>query len=193
MGHAAYIAALLATVLVPAASPLLSQDERTSRPCYATGRLWAPPPRPTLIAVARQDPPVSPVETAVQGFVRGANDRAAREEAARPPALPVWKGTVAGATFGIEGPWLIVAGAKVPAAVLGLLPITAGAPSPDQWEDARLLADRRADIERAATYASYRDYHEAAIADIRARREFERSLHEAQQRLPVWPADPARP
>jgi hypothetical protein len=135
----------------------------------------------------------SELQAAVWGIVSAAQV-AAGDEAARPPAVPVWKGMVGGAEFGLEGPWLIVAGVKVPSAVLGLLPVSVGAPSPEQWEDARLLADRRADIERAAVWAGYHDAHKAAIADIRARREFERALNEAQQRLPTWsPGDTTTP
>jgi hypothetical protein len=133
------------------------------------------------------------VGDAVRGLIGVALDSAAREEATRRPAVPVWKGSVAGAEFGLEGPWLILAGVKIPAAVLGLLPVSAGAPSPDQWEDARLLADRRADIERAAVRSRYQDDYRAAIRDIRERREAERALHQAQQRLPARPATDTTP
>ena len=133
------------------------------------------------------------VGDAVRGMVGVALDSAAREEATRPPAVPVWKGSVAGAEFGLEGPWVILAGVKIPAAVLGLLPVSVGAPSPDQWEDARLLADRRADIERAAVRAGYQDDYRAAIRNIRERREAERALHQAQQHLPAWPARDTAP
>lgn len=181
--------AVLAALCTLTSYPVLAQMKwAPTAPRYGSGRLWSPAPVRTTLAMAeRPASRTSEVQAAVWGMVAEAQDSTARLEAARPPALPVWKGKVAGAEFGLEGPWLILAGVKIPAAVLGLLPVSVGAPSPEQWEDARLLADRRADIERAAVWAGYRDAHKAAIADIRARREFERALNEAQQRLPAFP------
>lgn len=158
-----------------------------SGPQYASGRLWAPVVRHTVSMAARPAPQPRAVQAAVWGMVSASLDSSAREEAARPPSAPTWAGEVAGAEFGLDREWLVVAGARIPAAVLGLLPVSAGSPSPDQWEDARLLADRRADIERAAVRASYQDYYRAAIASIRERREFERMLNAAQRTLPATP------
>jgi len=143
--------------------------------------------RHTVSIAARPAPPPRGVQAAVRAMVSAALDSSEREAAARPPSAPAWKGEVAGAEFGLDREWLVVAGARIPAAVLGLLPVSAGSPSPDQWEDARLLADRRADIERAAARASYHDYYRAAIASIRERREFERKLNAAQRTLPAAP------
>lgn len=181
--------AVLAALCTLTSYPVLAQMRwEPAAPRYGSGLLWAPAPARTTLAMAeRPTSRTRDVQAAVWGMVTEAQDSAAREAAARPPAVPVWKGRVAGAEFGLEGPWLIVAGVKIPSAVLGLLPVSAGAPSPEQWEDARLLADRRADIERAAVLAGYRDAHRAAILDIRSRRELERALNQAQQRLPAFP------
>lgn len=182
--HGAGVAALLVAAWPVAARIEAQVAHRVHGPQYASGRLWVPVTRMTVAIAARPTSRAGEVQAAVWGIVAGAVDSAEREEAARPPSVPVWKGRVAGAEFGLDGPWLVVAGARIPAAVLGLLPVSVGAPSPEQWEDARLLADRRADIERAAVHATNQDYYRAAIASIRERREFERALNQAQ-RLPA--------
>jgi len=128
------------------------------------------------------------VDSAVTLIVQGYLDSIASDPAARAPALPSWTKEIAGRKFGLDSKNIYIAGLKIPAAVLALLPIPAG--NVDQNRAYSHLMDLRADLRYAAQRTENLEEFKAMIRDMRLRKEREREFQRNQRAAPP-PADTA--
>jgi hypothetical protein len=163
------------------------------RPGLADGRLWVRPlPLPPKELASRLRPGhVQLVDSAVNAIVQAYLDSIAAEPASRGQALPSWTKDVAGKKFGIDSKNIYIAGLKIPAAVLALLPISGGG-NIDQNRAYNHLMDMRADLQYAAQRAQNLDEFKEMIREMRIRKEQEREFEKNQRTAPP-PADTALP
>lgn len=128
------------------------------------------------------------VDSAVTSIVQAYLDSIAAEPASRNTELPSWTTTIAGKKFGVDGKSIYVAGLKIPAAVLALLPISGG--NIDQNRAYNHMMDLRADIQYAAQRSENLAEFKEMIRDMRLRKEREREFEENQRTAP--PPDSSR-
>jgi hypothetical protein len=102
--------------------------------------------------------------------------------------MPEWTTNVAGSKFGLDSKFIYIAGLKIPAAVLALLPLPQG--NIDQARAYNHLMDLRADIERAARRADNMEEFKRVIGEIRDRKQRERDFQRAQRETPPPPPPP---
>jgi hypothetical protein len=161
-------------------------------PGLADGRLWVRPlplpPRELASRLSRSHTEL--VDSAVTAIVQAYLDSIASDPSARGQTLPSWTKEIAGKKFGIDSKNIYIAGLKIPAAVLALLPIPAG--NVDQNRAYNHLMDLRADLQYAAQRAENLDEFKAMIRDMRLRKEREREFQRNQRTAPP-PADTATP
>jgi hypothetical protein len=161
-------------------------------PGLADGRLWVRPlplpPRELATRLSRSKTEL--VDSAVTAIVQAYLDSIANDPSARDQTLPSWTKEIAGKKYGIDSKNIYVAGLKIPAAVLALLPIPAG--NVDQNQAYNHLMDLRADLEYAAQRSANLDEFKAMIREMRLRKEREREFERNQRTAPP-PADTATP
>jgi hypothetical protein len=97
---------------------------------------------------------------------------------------------VAGRKFGLDSKNIYIAGLKIPAAVLALLPIPGG--NIDQNRAYNRLMDLRGDLLYAARRAETLEEFKEVIREIRLRKEREREFEKNQRTAPP-PETPATP
>jgi hypothetical protein len=117
------------------------------------------------------------VDSAVTATIQAFLDSVARE-----PQDPnaEWSGELAGKKFGLSGKYLTLAGLRIPAAVLALLPIGGGSNQLRAFDRTdELLADLRQAALRAETTEQFKE----AIRDLRRQKDEQREF-ERNQRLP---------
>jgi hypothetical protein len=152
-------------------------------PGLGEGVLWVRPlPLPPReLAQRLRKTHVDLVDSAVTATIQAFLDSVARE-----PQDPnaEWSTSVAGKKFGLSGKYLTVAGLRIPAAVLALLPIGGGS---NQQKAFDRTDDLLADLRQAALRAETTDQFKEAIRDLRRRKEEQREF-ERNQRIPP-PAD----
>jgi hypothetical protein len=161
----------------------------------ADGRLWVRPlPLPPKeLAERLSKTHVELVDSAVTAIVQGYLDSIAAEPASRGQALPSWTTNVAGKKFGVDGKNVYIAGLKIPAAVLALLPIKGvQGRNVDRDRAYNHLMDMRSDLEYAAQRAQNLEEFKSMIRDMRLRKEREREFQQNQRTAPP-PADTATP
>jgi len=153
-------------------------------PGLAEGRLWVRPlPLPPKELAARlKKNHAELVDSAVTAIVQGYLDSIASDPAARTAGLPSWTAEVAGKKFGLDSKNIYIAGLKIPAAVLALLPIPAG--NIDQNRAYNHLMGLRADLQQAARRADNLEEFKVRIREMRLRKEREREFEEAQRTAP---------
>ena len=158
----------------------------------ADGRLWVRPlPLPPKeLAQRLSKNHVALVDSAVTAIVQGYLDSIASDPASRSQALPSWTKEIAGKKFGIDSKNIYIAGLKIPAAVLALLPIPAG--NVDQNRAYSHLMDLRTDLQYAAQRAENLEEFKLMIREMRLRKEREREFERNQRTAPA-PADTATP
>jgi hypothetical protein len=162
-------------------------------PELADGRLWVRPlplPPKELASRLSRKRHTELVDSAVTAIVQAYLDSIAADPSARSVGLPSWTTEVAGKKFGLDSSSIYVAGLKIPAVVLALLPIPAG--NIDQNQAYNHLMEMRADLQQAAQRAQNLEEFKQIIRDIRARKERERELEKNQRTAPP-PAEPATP
>jgi len=173
---------------VPRARPTLGRIG----PELADGHLWVRPlplpPRELAQRLSKDH--VQLVDSAVTAIVQGYLDSIASDPSARAQALPSWTKEIAGKKFGIDSKNIYIAGLKIPAAVLALLPIPAG--NVDQNRAYNHLMDLRADLLNAAQRADNLQEFKDRIREMRLRKEQEREFERNQRTAPA-PADTATP
>jgi hypothetical protein len=166
---------------------------RVRAPQFASGRLWERPLPSLPAGAAARHAKTHPelIDSAVTMMMATWLDSLARESGFEAAPRPDWTAQVAGRTFGFTGPYVVIAGLKLPAALLGLLPVDGG-PSPDQAKRAQQLLDMRDEIWRAAARAeSYGDFRRS-VRELRARTEAQRAFQRAQREpMPPLAADSA--
>jgi len=167
---------------------------RASRigPGLAEGRLWVRPlPLPPReLAQRLSQSRAELLDSAVSAIVQAYLDSIANEPASKNVGLPSWTTEVAGKKFGIDSKNIYIAGLKIPAAVLALLPISGG--NIDQNRAYNRLMDLRADLLYAAQRAQTLEEFKRVIREIRLRKEREREFEKNQRTAPP-PETPATP
>ena len=160
------------------------------RPGLGEGRLWVRPlPLPPKeLAQRLSKSHVELVDSAVTAIVQGYLDSIAADPGARAGGLPSWTKEIAGKKFGIDSKNIYIAGLKIPAAVLALLPIPAG--NVDQNRAYNHLMDLRADLEYAAQRAENLEEFKSMIRDMRLRKEREREFEQNQREAPTATSAP---
>lgn len=164
-------------------------------PDYGNGVLWVRPVPVSPEAIARrlEEEHFEQVDSAVTVIMQAFLDSLASEPGAA-QRLPDWTTNVAGSKFGLDSRFIYIAGLKIPAAVLALLPLPQG--NIDQARAYNHLMDLRADIERAARRADNMDEFKRVIREIRERKQRERDFERAQREAPPpqqQPQDPPTP
>ena len=127
------------------------------------------------------------MDSAVTAIVQAYLDSIAVDPASRQVGLPSWTTEVAGKKFGLDSKNIYIAGLKIPAVVLALLPLPQG--NVDQNRAYNHLMELRSDLQQAARRAENLDEFKAMIRDMRLRKEREREF-ERNQRTPPEQAAP---
>jgi hypothetical protein len=161
-------------------------------PGLAQGRLWVRPlPLPAQeLAQRLTKTRAQLVDSAVTAIVQAYLDSIANDPATKNQGLPSWTTELAGKKFGLDSKNIYIAGLKIPAAVLALLPIPAG--NIDQNRAYNHFMDLRADLLYAAQRAQTLDEFKQVIREIRARKEREREFEKNQRTAPP-PEQPLTP
>lgn len=164
-------------------------------PDYGNGVLWVRPVpiSPEVLARRLEEEHFEHVDSAVTAIMQAFLDSLAAEPGMGQVRMPDWTTTVAGSKFGLDSKYIYIAGLKIPAAVLALLPLPQG--NIDQSRAYNHLMDLRADIERAARRADNMDEFKRVIGEIRERKQRERDFERAQRETPppIPPDDPPTP
>lgn len=153
-------------------------------PGLATGRLWVRPlPLPPKeLAKRLQKSHIELVDSAITAVIQAYLDSAGREPGADRVKLPDWTTEVNGAKFGLDSRNIYIAGLKIPAAVLALLPIpTGGNQSRALDHNGQWIAE---DLRRAASRAQTLDEFKQAVRELREQKQWEKDLQRAQRELP---------
>ncbi len=160
-------------------------------PAYASGNLWvrALPLAPKELASRLDKSHAELMDSAVTAIVQAFLDSIANSREGREAQLPSWTTKVAGKTFGIDSRYIHIAGLRIPAAVLALLPLPAGG---NQQNALQHGMDLRRDLMQAAQRASNTAEFKEQIREIRERREREREFEKAQHEAPP-PENPPIP
>jgi hypothetical protein len=153
-------------------------------PALGDGRLWVRPlpvPPKELAARLGKDH-VELVDSAVTAIVQQYLDSIAHEPGADEVRLPDWTATVSGRKFGLDSRNIYIAGLKIPAAVLALLPIPSGG------NQQRALDHTGAwiaeDLRRAAQRSTTIDEFKRAVKDLRREKQRQKELERAQHERP---------
>lgn len=171
------------------AAPAPSQTPAFGRigPGLARGRLWVRPlplpPRELARRLTRSHEEL--VDSAVTAVIQSFLDSVAMDPASKHAALPSWTTTIAGTKFGLDSKFLYIAGLRIPAAVLALLPLPSAGNESRAFDRSGQMYD---DLRRAAQRAATLDEFKQAIREIRERKDSEREF-ERNQRIPPPPAE----
>jgi hypothetical protein len=153
-------------------------------PGLAQGRLWVRPlplpPRELAQRLSRSRAEL--LDSAVTSIVQAYLDSIANDPASKDQGLPSWTTEVAGKKFGLDSKNIYIAGLKIPAAVLALLPIPAG--NIDQNRTYNHLMDLRGDLLYAAQRAQNMEEFKTMIREMRERKEREREFQKNQRTAP---------
>jgi hypothetical protein len=154
-------------------------------PDLAEGRLWVRPlplPPKELAERLTGKKHVELVDSAVTAIVQTYLDSIAADPASRRTGLPSWTTNVAGNKFGLDSSNIYIAGLKIPAAVLALLPIPAG--TIDQNRAYNHLMSMRADLQYATQRSQNLQEFKEMIRDMRLRKEREEEFERNQRTAP---------
>jgi hypothetical protein len=161
-------------------------------PGLAQGRLWVRPlplpPRELAQRLSKNRAEL--VDSAVTAIVQAYLDSIANDPATKNQGLPSWTTEIAGKKFGLDSKNIYIAGLKIPAAVLALLPIPAG--NIDQNRAYNHFMDLRADLLYAAQRAQTLEEFKQVIREIRERKAREREFEKNQRTAPP-PEKPLTP
>jgi hypothetical protein len=162
-------------------------------PSLAEGRLWVRPlplPPQELAERLTRQKHAELVDSAVDAIVQAYLDSIAADPTTRKAGLPSWTTNVAGTKFGLDSSNIYVAGLKIPAAVLALLPISGG--NIDQNRAYNHLMSLRADLQYAAQRSQNLQEFKDMIRDMRLRKEREEEFKRNQRTAPP-PEEPPTP
>jgi hypothetical protein len=160
-------------------------------PAYAGGDLWvrALPLAPEELASRLERSHTELMDSAVTAVVQAFLDSIANSREGREAQLPSWTTKVAGKTFGLDSRYIHIAGLRIPAAVLALLPLPAGGNQQNAFQHGM---DLRRDLMQAAQRATNTAEFKEQIREIRERHERERAFEKAQREVPP-PENPPLP
>jgi hypothetical protein len=185
------------TGTTPSPTPVRPRPQATTAfgrigPGLAEGRLWVRPlplpPQELAQRLTRSKAEL--VDSAVTHIVQAYLDSIASDPASRNQGLPSWTTEIAGKKFGLDSKNIYIAGLKIPAAVLALLPIPAG--NIDQNRAYNHLMDLRTDLMYAAQRAQNMEEFKTMIREMRERKEREREFQRNQRTAPP-PEEPLTP
>lgn len=153
-------------------------------PALGDGRLWVRPlPLPPKALAERLEPSHAElVDSAVTAIVQRYLDSIAVEPGADRVQLPDWTTEVEGLKFGLDSRSIYIAGLRIPAAVLALLPLPSGG-------DQRRALDHNGqwiaeDLRRAGSRATTLDDFKQAVRELRAERQRQKDLERMQRQHP---------
>ncbi len=153
-------------------------------PGAGDGRLWVRPlPLPPRDLAARLAPShVELVDSAVTAIVQAYLDSIAREPGADRVKLPDWTTTLGGSKFGLDSRNIYIAGLKIPAVVLALLPLPSGGNQAGALNhEGQWIAD---DLRRAAQRSTSLDDFKRAVRELRQEKQRQKDLERAQRERP---------
>ncbi len=153
-------------------------------PRLGDGRLWVRPlpVPPKELATRLGKSHVELVDSAVNVIVQQYLDSMAREPGADQVRLPDWTATVSGKKFGLDSRNIYIAGLKIPAAVLALLPIPSGGNQQRALDHTSgWIAE---DLRRAAQRSTTLDEFKRAVKDLRREKQRQKDLERAQHERP---------
>lgn len=153
-------------------------------PALGDGRLWVRPlPLPPKALAQRLHPShIELVDSAVTAIVQGYLDSIAREPGADRAKMPDWTTHIAGSKFGLDSRNIYIAGLKIPAAVLALLPIPASGNQQSALDhNGQWIAE---DLRRAAQRANTLDDFKRAVRELRIEKQRQKDLERAQHEKP---------
>jgi hypothetical protein len=152
-------------------------------PQWGDGVLWVRPlplpPQELAQRLRKSDAELadSVVKATIQAFL----DSIAREPGADSAMLPAWSTQIAGKKFGIDQKYVTVAGLKIPAAVLALIPLHGGTNESKAFDrTGLLLADLRYAANRAQTVSDFKK----AVKELRRRKHEEHEFQRNQSTPP---------
>lgn len=153
-------------------------------PALGDGRLWVRPlplpPKELARRIERTHAEL--VDSAVTAIVQRYLDSIASEPGSDRVKLPDWTAEVEGLKFGLDSRGIYVAGLRIPAAVLALLPLPAGGDQQraldhgGQW----IAEDLRRAAQRTATVDEFKD----AVRALRIEKQRQKDLERAQREQP---------
>lgn len=153
-------------------------------PALGDGRLWVRPlPLPPRALAERLRPDhIELVDSAVTAIVQQYLDSIAREPGADQVKLPDWTTEIEGSKFGLDSRNIYIAGLKIPAAVLALLPIPSGGNQQRALDhNGQWIAE---DLRRAAQRANTIDEFKRAVRELRLEKQRQKDLERAQREPP---------
>ncbi len=148
------------------------------------GRLWVRPlPVPPRDLARRLQPSHEELlDSAVTAIVQGYLDSMAREPGADRVVLPDWTTEIDGRKFGLDSRNIYIAGLKIPAVVLALLPLPSGGNQLSALDhNGQWIAE---DLRRAAQRANTIDDFKRAVRDLRLEKQRQKDLERAQRERP---------
>lgn len=153
-------------------------------PAPGDGRLWVRvlplPPRDLAARLAPSH--VELVDSAVTAIVQGYLDSIAREPGADRVQLPDWTTEIDGKKFGLDSRNIYVAGLKIPAVVLALLPLPSGGNQLSALDhNGQWIAE---DLRRAASRAATLEDFKRAVRELRQEKQRQKDLERAQRERP---------
>jgi len=160
------------------------------RPSLGDGRLWVRPlplpPRDLARRLARTHEEL--VDSAVKAIVQAYLDSIANEPGAGQARMPEWVTEVDGKKFGLDGKNIYIAGLKIPAAVLALLPVPSGGNQQAALDhNAQVIME---DLQRAAIRSTNLAEFKEAIRRLREEKQREKDFERAQREPPDTAASP---
>jgi len=184
------------TAAAPAAGPADSTAARADAevgrfrfltPQFGDGRLWV---RPQVDLTSGSVTVLNiPVDSAVRVRIQQMVDSFNVERARQPRGLPSWTTDIAGAKFGLDSQYVYIAGIKIPAVLLALLPLPQG--NIEQAERAAILNAQRQEIQFDMMRQAAREDQERYAEEMRRRKQEERDAERRRRERP--PAEQPRP
>ncbi len=153
-------------------------------PGFGDGQLWVRPlPLPPQeLAQRLQKTNAQLADSVVKATIQKFLDSIAAEPGADGAQLPDWSANIAGKKFGINQKYVTVAGLKIPAAVLALLPLHGGTNESKAFDHTdEMLADLRFAANRSQTVDEFKN----AITEMRKRKQAEHEFQKNQRRAPA--------
>jgi len=152
-------------------------------PSWGDGMLWVRPlPLPAReLAQRLKKTDAELADSVVKATIQKFLDSIAREPDAAQAGLPEWSTEIAGKKFGIDQKYVTVAGLKIPAAVLALIPLHGGYNESKVFDRTdELLADLRYAANRSQTVDEFKH----AISEMRRRKQEEHEFERNQRSAP---------
>ena len=155
-------------------------------PAFGNGQLWVRPlplpPQTPAQQLRRTD--VQLADSVVRAAIRAFLHSTAREPGADRAESPEWSTEIGGKKFGIDKQYVTLAGHKIPAAVLALIPLHGGTNESKAFDRTdQLQADLRSATNQARTVDDFR----RTISEMRKRKEEEHELEKNQRRRSAPP------